>query len=55
MLWLLLSAFVVLLGAEVNAELERQTARDTTVGAPEPIGTRGAVPADSTPDDYPER
>jgi membrane protein len=55
MLWLFLSAFVVLLGAEVNAELERQTARDTTVGAPEPIGTRGAVPADSTPDDYPER
>jgi membrane protein len=55
MLWLMLSAFVILLGAEINAELERQTAQDTTVGEPEPIGTRGAVPADSTPDDYPER
>jgi membrane protein len=52
MLWLFLSAFVVLLGAEINAEIERQTARDTTEGAPEPIGTRGAVAADTTPDDY---
>jgi membrane protein len=52
MLWLFLSAFVVLLGAEINAEIERQTARDTTEGAPEPIRTRGAVAADTTPDDY---
>jgi membrane protein len=52
MLWLFLSAFVVLLGAEINAELERQTAWDTTVGEPEPLGSRGAVPADTTPDDY---
>jgi membrane protein len=52
MLWLMLSAFAVLLGAEINAELERQTGQDTTVGAPEPIGTRGAVAADTTPDDY---
>jgi membrane protein len=52
MLWLFLSAFVVLLGAEINAELERQTARDTTIGVPEPIRTRGAVAADTTPDDY---
>jgi membrane protein len=52
MLWLFLSAFVVLLGAEINAEIERQTARDTTEGAPEPIRTRGAVVADTTPDDY---
>jgi len=49
---LFLSAFAVLLGAEINAEVERQTARDSTVGAPEPIGTRGAVAADTTPDDY---
>jgi membrane protein len=52
MLWLFLSAFVVLLGAEINAEIERQTARDTTEGAPAPIRTRGAVAADTTPDDY---
>jgi membrane protein len=52
LLWLMLSAFVVLLGAEINAELERQTARDTTEGDPQPLGTRGAVPADTTPDDY---
>jgi membrane protein len=52
MLWLLLSAAVVLLGAEINAELERQTARDTTEGAATPIDTRGAVAADTTPDDY---
>jgi membrane protein len=52
MLWLFLSAFVVLLGAEINAELERQTARDTTEGAPRPIRTRGAIAADTTPDDY---
>ncbi len=52
MLWLLLSAFVVLLGAEINAELERQTARDSTEGKPEPMGSRGAHVADTTPDDY---
>ena len=32
MLWLMLSAFVVLLGAEINAEMERQTMQDTTTG-----------------------
>jgi membrane protein len=52
MLWLMLSSFVVLLGAEVNAELERQTAVDTTIGEDRPIGERGAVVADTTPEDY---
>ena len=52
MLWLFLSSFIVLLGAEINAEIERQTARDTTEGEPVPIRTRGAVAADTTPDDY---
>jgi membrane protein len=36
----------VLLGAELNAELELQTARDTTPGPPKPMGRRGAFVAD---------
>lgn len=52
MLWLMLSSFAVLLGAEINAELERQTAVDTTVGDARPLGERGASVADSTPGDY---
>lgn len=47
MLWFWLSAFVVLLGAEINGEMERQTRRDTTVGEPRPLGERGAVVADT--------
>lgn len=46
--WLFLSAFVVLLGAELNAELERQTTRDTTEGVDRPAGQRGATAADTT-------
>jgi membrane protein len=48
--WFLLSAFAVLLGAEVNAELERQTREDTTVGSAKPVGTRGANAADTLGD-----
>lgn len=47
MMWLYLSAFVVLLGAETNSELERQTLKDTTEGEPKPMGQRGAFSADS--------
>lgn len=47
MTWTWLSAQVVLLGAELNSEIEHQTARDTTVGLPKPIGARGAVIADT--------
>ena len=47
MLWLLLTALVVILGAELNCELERQTRRDTTTGPPRSIGTRGAYAADT--------
>jgi membrane protein len=46
MTWLWLSAAVILIGAEMNAELEHQTARDTTTGMPKPLGMRGAVVAD---------
>ena len=47
--WLWLTAYAILLGAEINAEAEQQTVADTTKGAPEPLGQRNAVKADSTP------
>ena len=47
MTWLYLSAFVVLLGAAVNAQSERQTRRDTTQGNPQALGSRGAYAADT--------
>jgi len=46
LIWLWLSAFVILFGAEVDAEIEAQTAVDSTVGPDRPIGKRGAVKAD---------
>jgi membrane protein len=47
MTWLWISAIVILLGAELDAEMEHQTARDTTTGPPKPIGVRGARMADT--------
>ncbi len=47
MLWVWVSAMVVLTGAEFNSEIEHQTAIDTTIGHPLPIGGRGAMMADS--------
>ncbi len=47
MLWLFLTAYAVLLGAELNAELERQTRKDSTTGQPRPLGQRGAYAADT--------
>lgn len=49
LLWLWISSYAVLLGAEINAESEQQTIRDTTTGPEQPLGERGAVAADSTP------
>jgi membrane protein len=46
-MWLFLSAYAVLIGAEINAETERQTFRDSTIGTDRPIGQRGAVLADT--------
>lgn len=46
LLWLYLSSFALLLGAEVNAELEAQTKIDSTVGPDQPMGQRGAEKAD---------
>jgi membrane protein len=47
MMWMWLSTIVVLVGAELNSEIEHQTARDSTIGREKPLGTRGAVMADT--------
>lgn len=47
MVWTWWSVTVVLLGAKINAEMEHQTAKDTTTGAPLPLGQRGALVADT--------
>jgi membrane protein len=47
MMWMWISAIVILLGGELNAEIEHQTAHDSTVGADKPLGERGAVMADT--------
>ena len=52
--WLWLSMYAVLLGAEINAESERQTTADTTKGPEKPLGERGAAKADSVPSGDPE-
>lgn len=49
LLWLWITSYAVLLGAEINAESEEQTVRDTTQGPEQPIGERDAVKADSVP------
>lgn len=50
MLWLQITALVVIYGAELNAELERQTRKDTTAGPAEGMGRRGAYAADTVAD-----
>lgn len=47
LMWLYYSAYIVLMGAELNAEIEHQTARDSTVGPSRPIGARRARMADT--------
>jgi membrane protein len=47
MMCMWISAIVILLGAELNAEVEHQTARDTTTGRERPMGRRGAAMADT--------
>jgi membrane protein len=47
MIWLWLSTIVILVGAELDAEMEHQTARDTTTGGPKQLGARGASMADT--------
>ena len=49
MIWLWITVFLVIVGAAVNAESERETVRDSTVGPEQPVGQRGAAVADSIP------
>ncbi|KIN65856.1 Ribonuclease BN [Sulfitobacter noctilucae] len=46
LMWFWISAFIILLGAELNAEMEAQTRKDTTVGKDLPMGDRDAIKAD---------
>jgi membrane protein len=50
LLWLYLTSYIVLLGAEINAESEKQTQHDTTKGPAQPMGERGAEAADTVAD-----
>jgi membrane protein len=47
MTWMWMSMIVVLFGAELNSEIEHQTTKDSTVGPAKPLGTRGAMMADT--------
>ena len=47
LMWFLLSSYAILIGAEINAEMERQTTRDTTSGPEQPMGARGAYAANT--------
>jgi membrane protein len=47
MMWMWLATIVVLVGAELNSEIEHQTAQDSTIGPAKPLGSRGAVMADT--------
>jgi membrane protein len=49
MFWLWATVFLVIVGAAVNGETERETTRDSTIGPDQPLGERGAVVADSAP------
>ncbi|MEC5322290.1 YihY/virulence factor BrkB family protein [Aurantimonas sp. A3-2-R12] len=46
MTWIWLTMIILIVGGELNSEMEHQTARDTTTGAPQPLGQRGAAMAD---------
>jgi membrane protein len=47
MMWMWVSSIVILFGAELNSEIEHQTTHDSTVDGNKPLGTRGAVMADT--------
>ena len=47
MMWMWITSIVILFGAELNSEIEHQTARDSTVEGDKPLGARGATMADT--------
>ena len=47
MMWMWVSSIVILFGAQLNSEIEHQTAKDSTVERDRPLGARGAVMADT--------
>ena len=47
MVWIWISVIIIIVGAEINAELEHQTRKDSTTGPPRPMGERGAYVADT--------
>ena len=47
LMWTWISVIILILGAKLNAEMEHQTAEDSTAGASQPMGQRGAVMADT--------
>jgi membrane protein len=47
MIWMWMSSIVILVGAELNSEIEHQTAQDSTTGHENPPGQRGAAMADT--------
>jgi membrane protein len=49
--WMYLSAYAFIFGAELNSEIEHQTAKDSTTGSPKPMGHRGAWAADNVATD----
>jgi len=52
LVWLWLTAFIVIMGAEINGEMERYTSVDTTRGPDRPLGQRGAAMADYRPESH---
>jgi len=50
--WLWLVVVVLVMGGELNSEMEHQTAKDTTTGSHEPMGQRGATVADEVGERY---
>jgi membrane protein len=52
LMWFYLTAYVILLSAEINAETEHQTAQDSTIGGDQPRGKRGAYVADTVGESY---
>lgn len=47
LVWLWISSFLILFGASLNAQIERRTRSDSTIGPPKPRGERGAAAADT--------